>query len=73
MEAISIQDYAKLVGYTGENPTLKKIQEFAQDELDWTIWDYPTEEYSYALEAHDNCSEELVYVQTEIGVRVCEK
>lgn len=73
MKTISIQDYANLIGYKGKKPTLEKIQEFAEDELDWTIWDYPLEEYEYALnEVHEGKIEELVMVDTEIGIRVCE-
>ena len=74
MKTISLQDYAKIVGYKGSYPTtLEQIQEFAEDELDWTIWDYPLEEYDYVLkEVKDNNASELVFVDTEIGVRICE-
>ena len=73
MKTISIQDYANLIGYKGQNPTLEKIQEFAQEYLDFTIWDYPLEEYEYALnEVHEGKIEELVMVDTEIGLRICE-
>ena len=73
MKTISIQDYANLIGYKGQNLTLEKIQEFAEDELDWTIWDYPLEEYEYALnEVHEGKAEELVIVETDFGIRVCE-
>jgi hypothetical protein len=80
MKTITIQQYADLIGFKSddlnahENPTLEKIQEYAQDELDWTIWDYPLEEYDYVLnEVHDGNEDELVLVNTEIGIRVCEK
>ena len=73
MKTISVQDYANLIGYKGQNPTLGKIQEFAEDDLDWTIWDYPLEEYDYVLkEVKDNNASELVFVDTKIGVRICE-
>lgn len=73
MEAISLSDYAKKVGYDKEPKTLLEIQEFAQNELDWTIWDYPIEEYHYALnEVHGGNGDELVLVQTENGLRYCE-
>ena len=68
MKTISIQDYANLIGYKGQNPTLEKIQEFAEDDLDWTIWDYPLEEADY-------CKEEdikVVLVNTDFGLRLCE-
>ena len=72
-KTIPIQDYANLIGYKGQNLTLEKIQEFAEDELDWTIWDYPLEEYEYALnEVHEGKAEELVIVETDFGIRVCE-
>ena len=73
MKIISIQQYANLVGYKKDNPTLKNIQDFAENELDRTLWDYPIEEYDYALnEVHDGEKDELVLVSTEFGVRVCE-
>ena len=74
MKKISLQDYAKIVGYKGSYPTtLEQIQEFAEDELDWTIWDYPLEEYKYVLnEVHEGKAEELVIVETDFGIRVCE-
>ena len=73
MKTISIQDYANLIGYKGENPTLEDIQNFAETELDWIIWDYPLEEYDYVLkEVKDNIEDEIVLVNTEFGIRVCE-
>ena len=73
MKTISIQDYANLIGYKGQNPTLEKIQEFAQEYLDFTIWDYPLEEYDYVLnEVHEGNKEELVLVDTNFSIRVCE-
>ncbi len=73
MKTISIQDYANLIGYKGENPTLEDIQNFAETELDWTIWDYPLEEYDYILkEVKDNIEDEIVLVNTEFGIRICE-
>jgi len=74
MKTISIQEYANLIGYKGENPTLEKIQEFAENELDLTLWDYPLEELDYVLkEVKDNKENELVLVDTEqYGVRICE-
>lgn len=73
MKTISIQEYANLIGYKGKKPTLEKIQEFAEEELDLAIWDYPLEEYEYALNTvHKGKIEELVIVETEFGIRVCE-
>ena len=73
MKTISIQDYANIIAYKGQNPTLEKIQEFAQEYLDFTIWDYPLEEYDYVLnEVHEGNKEELVLVDTNFGIRVCE-
>lgn len=74
MTTISIQEYANLIGYKGFNPTLILIQEYAENNLDWAIWDYPIEEYDYVLnEVHNGCADELVLVETEFGVRICEK
>ena len=68
MKTISIQDYANLIGYKGQNPTLEKIQEFAEDDLDWTIWDYPLEEADYCKEE----DRKVVLVNTDFGLRLCE-
>ena len=68
MKTISIQDYANLIGYKGQNLTLEKIQEFAEDELDWTIWDYPLEEADYCKEE----DRKVVLVNTDFGLRLCE-
>lgn len=71
---ISVQEYANLIGYTEKNPTLEAIQEYAQDELDWTIWDYPLEEYDYVIrEVFEGEAGNVVLVNTELGIRVCEK
>ena len=73
LETISLQEYAKRIGYNTENITLKNIQEFAQEDLDWTIWDYPIEELDYVInEVHDGNTNELVYVETDFGLRICE-
>jgi hypothetical protein len=73
MKSISIEAYAKKIGYKGDNPTIEEIQEFAENVLDCTLWDYPLEEYDYVLkEVKDNCADELILVETEIGIRVCE-
>ena len=68
MKTIPIQDYANLIGYKGQNLTLEKIQEFAEDELDWTIWDYPLEEADYCKEE----DRKVVLVNTDFGLRLCE-
>lgn len=74
LPVISIEDYAKLIGYKGENPTLEEIQEYAQDECDWTIFDYPIDEYDYVVkEVFEGEAGNVVLVETEIGIRVCEK
>ena len=74
MKTISLQDYAKIVGYKGSYPTtLEQIQDFVENELDCMLWDYPLEEYKYALnEVHEGKAEELVIVETDFGIRVCE-
>ena len=74
LETISLQEYAKRVGYNEtENLTLEDIQEFAEEILDWTIWDYPIEELDYVVnEVHEGNTDELVYVETDFGLRICE-
>lgn len=54
------------------NPTLEKIQEFAEEVLDWTIWDYPLDELEDVLENHDGNEDELVLVRVDDEVRICE-
>ena len=74
-ETITLQQYADKVGYKGfnESTTLSDIQEFCQDELDWTLWDYPLEEYDYVLnEVHEGNIDMIVLVNTDIGIRICE-
>lgn len=73
-EVISLEEYAKRLGIEDNIPTtLQEIQEYMEEHLDWTIWDYPLEEYDYALnEVHNGDKDELVLVQTDFGVRVCE-
>lgn len=69
MKSISIEAYAKKIGYKGDNPTLEEIQEFAECELDETLWDYPLSELEHAKEM---CNK-IVLVDTEqFGIRVCE-
>ena len=75
LETISLEEYAKRVGFEdfNEETTLEDIQEFAEEELDWSIWDYPIDELEHVLnEVHEGSIEELVYVETEFGLRICE-
>ena len=74
LETISLQEYAKRIGYeVTPKLTLEVIQEFAQEKLDWTIWDYPIEELEYVInEVHEGNTNELVYVETDFGLRICE-
>jgi hypothetical protein len=75
LETISLEEYAKRVGFESfnEETTLEDIQEYAEEELDWTIWDYPIEELDHVLnEVHDGETDNLVYVKTDIGLRICE-
>ena len=74
LETISLQEYAKRIGYTEtKNLSLEDIQEFAEEILDWTIWDYPIEELDYVVnEVHEGNTDELVYVETDFGLRICE-
>jgi len=74
METISLQEYAKRIGYTEtKNLTLEDIQEFSEEILDRSIWDYPIEELDHVLnEVHEGCADNLVYVETDFGLRICE-
>lgn len=58
--------YAKLIGYEGDNPTLDDIQEYAQDHLDETLWDYP-------LAEADDIKSDVVMVEENGEIRLCEK
>ncbi len=69
MKPISLQDYAKKVGYKGKYPTtLEQVQEYAEDFLDCTLWDYPLEELEYCKEEDKN----VILVETDFGLRLCE-
>ena len=74
LETISLQEYAKRIGYTEiKNLSLEDIQEFSEEILDCTIWDYPIEELDYVVnEVHEGNKNELVYVVTNFGLRICE-
>jgi hypothetical protein len=69
MKPISLQDYAKKLGFN-ENQyfTLQEIQEHCEEHLDWTIWDYPLEELEYCQEEDKN----VILVETDFGLRLCE-
>ena len=69
MKTISLQDYAKIVGYKGSYPTtLEQIQDFVENELDCMLWDYPLEEADYCKEE----DRKVVLVNTDFGLRFCE-
>ena len=69
MKTISLQDYAKIVGYKGSYPTtLEQIQDFVENELDCMLWDYPLEEADYCKEE----DRKVVLVNTDFGLRLCE-
>ena len=69
MKTISLQDYAKIVGYKGSYPTtLEQIQDFVENELDCMLWDYPLEEADYCKEE----DRKVVLVETDFGLRLCE-
>ena len=75
LETISLEKYAKRVGFEGFNKetTLEDIQEFAEEILEVTLWDYPTEELDYVInDVKGGSIEELVYVETKFGLRICE-
>jgi hypothetical protein len=69
MKPISLQDYAKKVGYKGKYPTtLQEIQDYVEDYHDCTLWDYPLEELEYCKEEDKN----VILVETDFGLRLCE-
>ena len=70
LETISLEEYAKRIGYNEtKNLTLEDIQEFAEEILEWTIWDYPIEELDYVLNVvHEGNANELVYVETDLSL-----
>jgi hypothetical protein len=75
LETISLEEYAKRIGFEdfNEETTLEDIQEYAQEEFDHDVWDYPIDELDHVLnEVHEGCADELVYVETEFGLRICE-
>lgn len=69
MKAITLQEYAKIVGYKGETPTtLEQVQDYLEEHHDCTLWDYPLEEADYCKEEDKN----VVLVETDFGLRLCE-
>jgi hypothetical protein len=69
INVITLEEYANIVGYKGDIPkTLEKIQEYAEDALDLTIWDYPLDELEYCIEEERS----VVLVKTDFGLRLCE-
>ena len=69
MKTISLQDYAKIVGYKGSYPTtLEQIQDYVEEHHDCTLWDYPLEEADYCKEE----DRKVVLVNTDFGLRLCE-
>jgi hypothetical protein len=69
INVITLEEYANIVGYKGDIPkTLEQIQEYAEDNLYWTIWDYPLDELEYCIEEDRS----VVLVKTDFGLRLCE-
>lgn len=70
---LTLNDYAKLIGYPNKVKesnfdALQDIQDFANDEFDVSLWDYPLSELDYVNE------NEIVFAYVLIGdeVRLCE-
>ena len=73
METISLQEYGRRVGCKENFKTLQEIQDYVEEHHDCTLWDYPIEEYDYILnEVKDGNTDELVLVETDFGIRICE-
>ena len=68
LSIISLAEYAEKVGAKKESKTLQEIQDYVEENEDWTIWDYPIEEYNYCYEQEIN----VVLVETNFGLRLCE-
>ncbi len=69
INVITLEEYANIVGYKGDIPkTLEQIQEYAEDALDLTIWDYPLDELEYCIQEDRS----VVIVKTDLGMRLCE-
>lgn len=71
LKTLTLEQYANKVGYKGfsNDTTLFDIQEFCQEELDLTLWDYPIEELDYVL---NEVKSEFVYVIVDGFIRICE-
>lgn len=72
MKTISLNEYAKLLKCEGEFKTLQDIQEYVEDWHDCTLWDYPLEELQDILDEIEETKKKFVFVNTEIGIRICE-
>ncbi len=70
MKLITVKEYGDLIGYTGKKLSLIEIQNYAENNLDITLWDYPLNELDYVLNEHT--LEEIAFVNTKIGIRICE-
>lgn len=68
MKIYSLKKYANKVGYPHyrKETTLKEIQDYFE-EFD-SLWDYPLIELEHILENSIN----VVIVNTDIGIRLCE-
>lgn len=70
MKLITVKKYGDLIGYTDKEFSLEKIQNYAENNLDITLWDYPLNELDYVLNEHT--LEKIAFVNTKIGIRICE-
>ena len=65
----TLQEYATIIGCPTAT-SLAEVQEYAQEELDMTLWDYPKSELEYVL---TEVNESILLVRDEYGeVRICE-
>jgi hypothetical protein len=65
--ALTLAEYAKLVGYNGVPTTLEQIQDYLE-EIECDLWDYPLAELEYCIREDRS----VVLVNTEFGLRLCE-
>jgi hypothetical protein len=69
MKAITLKDYAKIIGFEGEVKSLQEIQDYCENEYDLTLWDYSTDELTYCIEEDRN----VILVEVlEDEYRLCE-
>jgi hypothetical protein len=70
VKVLTLEEYATKIGVPKDScKTISNIQDYAEEWLDVTLFDYPLEELDYVLtEVNDS----VCIVRTEFGLRICE-